>query len=134
MLTVFVIPSGKPNANFLKTVESFEKMDIELRVVQITCWREINCYEDKDDWYCVFWDNEGLDVNLQKALPVHLANRHPEVLVLYKRLADDKAEYRTRFMKRSIWLTSNFKPIAPWPVIETILDGWVVEHAITDTD
>jgi len=132
MLTLFVVPSGKPNADFDKTVESFEKTGVEFKAVKIDCWREINNFKEKSDWYCVFWDNEGLDVNLQKALMTHLSNRSPEVLVLYKRIDKDHAEYRTRFMKRSVWLTSNYKPLSPWIVHETVLDGFVKEHAIND--
>jgi hypothetical protein len=132
MLTLFVVPSGKPNADFAKTVESFRKSGVKFKAVKIDCWREINALKNKDDWFCVFWDNEGLDVNLQKALKVHLSNRNAEVLVLYKRLDEKTAEYRTRFMKRGVWLTEDFKPIAPWIIHETILDGWVKEHAIND--
>jgi hypothetical protein len=132
MLTLFVVPSGKPNANFAKTVESFKKSGVKFKAVKIDCWREINALKNKDDWFCVFWDNEGLDVNLQKALKVHLSNIKAEVLVLYKRLEEHKAEYRTRFMKRGVWLSEDFKPVSPWIIHETILDGWVKEHAIND--
>jgi len=132
MLTLFVVPSGKPNANFVKTVESFEKSGVEFKAIKIDCWREINALEDKNDWFCVFWDNEGLDVSLQKALKIHLSNKKAEVLILYKRLDDKTAEYRTRFMKRGVWLTEDFKPISPWVIYETVLDGWVKEHAIND--
>jgi hypothetical protein len=132
MLIVFVVPSGKPNADFNKTVESFNKTGIEFKAILVNNWRDINNFKDKTDWYCVFWDNEGLDTNLQKALTVHLANRVPDVLVLYKRLDDTNAEYRTRFMRRGVWLTEDFKPISSWITHETILDGWVTEHAIDD--
>lgn len=130
MLTLFVVPSGKPNASFAKTVESFKKSGVEFEAIQVDCWREINCFKGKCDWFCVFWDNEGLDVKLQKALAAHLLNRTPDVLVLYKRIGESKAEYRTRFMRRGVWLTEDFKPVSPWVIHETILDGWVTEHAI----
>ena len=132
MLILFVVRSGKPNADFDKTVESFNKTGVEFTAVLIDSWREINNYKDKSDWYCVFWDNEGLDTNLQKALIAHLSNRVPDVLVLYKRIDQKSAEYRTRFMRRSVWLTEDYKPVSPWVIHETILDGWVTEHAIDD--
>ena len=134
MLTLFVVPSGKPNANFAKTVESFKKSGVELKAVKIDCWREINGFRNKSEWYCVFWDNEGIDTNLQKALKIHLMKKRPEVLVLYKLLSGKHAEYRTRFMKRSVWLTEDFAPLSPWVIHETILDGWVIEHAIDGTN
>jgi hypothetical protein len=132
MLTLFVVVSGKPNANYDKTVESFNKSGVEFTAHLISSWREINSFEEKGDWFCVFWDNEGLDVNLQKALPAHLANKVPDVLVLYKKLDDANAEYRTRFMRRGVWLSEDYKPVSPWVIHETVLDGWVKEHAIND--
>jgi len=132
MLTLFVIPSGKPNADFDKTVESFNKSGVEFEAILANSWRDVNSFKGKTDWYGIFWDNEGLDTNLQKALIVHLSNRVPEVLILYKRLNKDKAEFRTRFMKRGVWLTTDFAPVSPWIIKETILDGWVIEHAIND--
>ena len=132
MLILFVVSSGKTNANFDKTVESFEKTGVEFKAVQVDCWREINCCEDKGDWFCVFWDNECLDPNLQRGLMSHLSNKAPDVLVLYKRIDKSSAEYRTRFMRRGVWLTEDFRPISPWVIHETVLDGWVEEHAIND--
>ena len=133
MLTVFVVASGKPDANFDKTVESFNKSGVEFTAHLISSWREINNFDAKGDWFCVFWDNEGLDDNLQKALAAHLLNRVPDVLVLYKRLDDKNAEYRTRFMRKGIWLSNDYKPISPWVIHETILDGWVIDHGVNNT-
>ena len=130
MLTLSVIPSGKPNADFNKTVESFEKADVGVKVVLANTWVEVNDYRYKDKWYAVFWDNEGIDVNLQKALIEHLNNRIPDALILYKRLAEKEAEYRTRFMRRTVWLTNDYAPLMPWVTTETVLDGWVVDHVI----
>lgn len=132
MLTLFVVPSGKPNADFDKTVESLKRSGVKLEAVLVKCWREINAFRNKGEWYCVFWDNEGIDDGLQKALKYHLSNRVPEVLVLYKKIGDKKAEFRTRFMRGKIWLTENFKPVSPWIIHETVLDGWVVDHGIDD--
>ena len=132
MLTLFVVPSGKPNADYNKTVESFKKSKVEFESYLIGSWRDINNFKVRTDWFCVFWDNEGLDSNLQGALGVHLKNKVPEVFILYKRVDEQTAEYRTRFMKRSVWLTSDYEPISPWLHRETILDGWVIEHAFND--
>lgn len=132
MLTLFVVPSGKPNASYDKTVESFNKTGIEFTAQRISSWREINNFDGKGDWFCVFWDNEGLDVNLQNALAAHLLNKVPDVLVLYKRLGDTNAEYRTRFMRRGVWVSEDYKPVSPWVIHETLLDGWVTEHGVND--
>jgi len=129
MLTLFILPSGQPNADLGQTIESFKRSGILFKAVSIKDWRGINSYRDKDEWYGIFWDNEGIDSNLETALPEHLKNRPPEALILYKRLGEEKAEYRARFMRRSVWLTEDFAPISRWICYETVLDGWVKEHA-----
>jgi len=129
MLTLCIIPSLKPNADVEKTIESFKKTGLSIKAVVVSCWREINDLRNKGDWFAIFWDNECLSIGLQRALPEHLATRRSEeILILYKRLADDKAEYRMRIMRRGIWLIEDFRPLSPWYRAETILDGWVLEH------
>lgn len=128
MLTLFVIPSGKPNADYNKTVESFKKTGVPMKALSVKTWRDVNDYRYKDVWYAVFWDNEGIDEDLQKALPIHLDNRIPDCLILYKRLGEKDAEYRTRFMRRTVWLTHDYAPLEQWMKPETVLDGWVKDH------
>ena len=128
MLTLFIVPSAKDNADVGKTVDSFRKTGVEFKAVTVSCWREINNYRHKGEWFAIFWDNEGLDADLQATLKIHLENTKPEILVLYKRLSELEAEFRTRFMKRKIWLSTDFKPICAWCISEVILDGWVTEH------
>lgn len=134
MLTLFIVPSGKLNADYNKTIESFKQADVNVTPVLVKSWMEVNDYRYKDEWYAVFWDNEGLDVNLQKALCEHLRNRIPDVLVLYKRLGEKEAEYRTRFMRRTVWLTDDYAPLLPWVQSETVLDGFVIDHAGIPSD
>ena len=134
MLTLFVIPSGKPNADYNKTVQSFKKCQVKVKAVLAKTWRDVNEYRYKDVWYAVFWDNEGIDVALQQVLHLHLANRNPDCMILYKRVGEKEAEFRMRFMRRTVWLTEDYAPLEQWVKPETILDGWVIDHGVPDTN
>ena len=50
MLTLFVLPSGKPNADINQTIQSFNRSGVPFKTVQISSWKEINTH-DKDVWY-----------------------------------------------------------------------------------
>jgi hypothetical protein len=126
MLTLFVLPSGMPNADLNQTVQSFNRSGIPFKTVQVTDWREINAY-DKDKWYGIFWDNEGIDANLETALPIHLGHNKADALIVYKRIAEKEAEYRPRFFRCAVWLKEGFAPLATFITYETILDGWIKE-------
>jgi len=128
MLTLFVVPSGKPNANYGNTVDSFLHSSVRCDVVRVDDWREINNYDHKKEWFAIFWDNEYIDVGIQEVLHLHLNNKAAQVIVIYKKLDEETIGYRTRIMRRAVYLGSDFKPIAPWIAYETLLDGWIKEH------
>ena len=128
MLTVFVVESGADNADAEATVRSVLEAKVPIdKVVYVNHWNEINSCE-KGDWFCVLWDNERLSTGIQDAIKEHLKNPRAEVLIIYKRLEEKKASYRPRFMRRSIWLKEDYCPISNWVYLETVLDGWILEH------
>lgn len=134
MLTLFVVPSGKPNADYNRTVASFQNSGIEVTPVLIATWRDINNYQKKHEWCGIFWDNEGLDLQMQKVLKEHLSGKRWDALILFKRIGEEEAEFRIRFVRKTVMLTHDFAPLDQWLKREQILDGWVVEHASLRTD
>jgi len=129
MLTSFVLPSEKPNADVDRTFYSLSHIEVEQQIVSVSCWREINKYK-KDEWFSVFWDNEYIDDGLQKALPVFLSFPNIETLILYKKdkLVTIEATWRYRVFRNYVYLVNDCKPVSVWLNREAILDGWVREH------
>jgi hypothetical protein len=126
MLTLFIVSSGKDNANIEKTTESLS--GVQGSIVPISSWWEINDYQNKDDWFGIFWDNEYIDNNLREALPIYFLYQAKEALILYKKVSMVDAIWRYRFFRRSIYLGEDFSPLSFWLNKEIVLDGWVLEH------
>lgn len=128
MLTVFIVPSCKDNANVKKTIASFTSIDIKCNTVPITNWREVNDYNCKGDWYGIVWDNECIDNYLKDALPIYFSYRNLEALILYKKISMVDAVWRYRFFRKSVYLKGDFAPQHFWLSKEVVLDGWILEH------
>ncbi len=128
MLTIFIVPSNEGNANADKTIASFSGIDLEYRIVHINEYRDINNYEDKSEWFGVFWDNECIDTNLKEALPIYFLYNSMEALVLYKKVSMVDAVWRYRIFRSSVYLGPDFSPVTLWLCKEIVLDGWVLEH------
>ena len=128
MLTLFVVPSMKGNANSKKTAESFLRMETECNVALVSSWRDVNNHKDKDEWVGVVWDNEYIDDHLVKALPIYFSYQKYEALILYKKVSMVDAVWRYRFFRRGIYLNTDFSPSHMWLNKEVVLDGWILEH------
>jgi len=64
MLTVFIIPSHKENADVEKTIASFSGINVDYNVVSVANPCEINRHKKKDKWFGIFWDNEYIQYSL----------------------------------------------------------------------
>lgn len=128
MLTLFILPSNKENANTEKTIESFSGISDNFKAVSISNWREVNNYGDKNEWFGIFWDNEYIDNNLKEALPIYFLYNNLEALILYKKESMVDAVWRYRIFRRSVYMGSDFCPTSLWLSKEIVLDGWVLEH------
>jgi hypothetical protein len=131
MLTVFIIPSHKENADVEKTIASFSGIDFDFKVVGISNPYEINRYKRKDKWFGIFWDNEYIDEAVREALPVFFSHSTLELLILYKKESMVDATWRARLFKRHIYLLNDYRPLSLWLNREVVLDGWVKEHENT---
>lgn len=126
MLTLFVLPSGAKNADLDKTVGSFKSIT-PIELVTITDWREVNG-RSNNSWMGIFWDNEGLGIDLAEALPFYFENPTYDALLCYKYINKENASYRMRFFRRHVHLMEDFKPLQMFMKVETILDGFVKSH------
>ena len=128
MLTIFVIPSHKDNADVGKSIASFSGIAVDTRMVVASDPCEVNRHKRKSEWFGIFWDNEYIDEPLKEAIPVFFAHSNLEMLILYKKESMVEATWRARFFKRHIYLLGDYCPLCLWLNKETILDGWVLEH------
>ena len=126
MLTIFIIPSDKKNADLEKTIASFSGIDTNIRVVGSPY--QINNYEKKGKWFGVFWDNEYIDEGVREALPVFFDHNNLELLILYKKENMIEATWRARLFRSHVYLLDDYRPLCLWLNKEIILDGWVLEH------
>jgi hypothetical protein len=131
MLTVFIVPSEKENADQKKTIASFSGMDIGCTLVSIETWREVNLCQSKHEWYGIIWDNEYIDDYLKEAIPIYFRYPKLDALILYKKISMIDATWRYRFFRRSIYLMEDFAPFSFWMNKEVVLDGWILEHEHT---
>lgn len=132
MLTVFIVPSHRSNANIEKTMDSFEGLKVPYQIVPVQNHRDINKYGKKNDWFAIFWDNEYLDEPLKEAIPVFLQWKQFDVLILYKKESMVDASWRYRIFRSGTFLVDDFRPISLWLNREVILDGWILEHVNTN--
>ena len=128
MLTIFIIPSHKENADVRKTIASFSGIAVDYKVAIVSNPCEINSYKNKDEWFGIFWDNEYIDKAVRDALPIFFSHTNLELLILYKKEGMVEATWRARLFKRHIYLLNDYRPLCLWLNKEVVLDGWVLEH------
>jgi len=83
MLSLFILPSGRENANPEKTFKSLH--GLVKRVKFVSSIDSINLYRKSTDWYGVLYDNEYVDADLK--VGIEMAFQFPVVdfFVLCKR-------------------------------------------------
>jgi hypothetical protein len=140
MLNVYVLPSGKSNADVARTLETFN--DLAYDVTRVYSTSEINevrktksILVNNQDRYFVIYDNECLTEDLAKVLPVFLQSGF-DVLVVYKKaMVEGKLAFSKspRIFRDGVRLKKNcLLPANRNLKITAVLDAWLCEHEVTD--
>jgi len=123
MLTLFILKSGDPNADYEKLINSFDHMTPD--VVFVGDIRAINISK-KQNWYIVMYDNEIIDQNLMEALPVYLEHSTSDVVVLFKRNELDEVTTSPRLFRKDVCLREDcLLPDDKGLKFDRALDGWI---------
>ena len=136
MLDVFVLPSGMSHADFSKTEKSIQGLTCDWIIRRPRTLKEFICCSRSYPFYMFIFDNESLDLGLQKSLNMFLKMNMFDVLVLWKKdVRNGFAEYRPRIFRSNLVLReTTFTPIAPFGLkTEGVLNGWILEHGFENT-
>ena len=129
MLHLFVLKSGSPDADPIKTMLSFDD--------HFGVWTKANELPDvqkflpvKTPWYAVVYDDEIIDERMNEALPVYLRDETPaDVLVLMKRIfvnGDPQITQSPRIFRREFLIgVDGLMPLDKSARFQRCLDGWV---------
>lgn len=125
MLKLFIIKSDSPNADAIKTINSFDTVITDFQYV--TSYQEINDFPKTKKYFCVLYDNEYLDKELAAAIKVIVKSEY-DYLVLFKKHAGKYYEAPRMFKKELKLKPDSLIPENYEKLIKTsILDGWILE-------
>ena len=124
MITLFVANSCADAKEYPETVDSFGRMATEVH--RVASLDEINRYDRVSDWYGVIYDDEAIDDPLKEGLKVFLKETKADVLVLFKKKADEeKAFMSPRIFRRHITLQPGSLSPEQKVIYERVLNGWI---------
>ncbi len=126
-MDLFILPSGSEYADVKETAESFEGIPFFYK--QVSNLQAIIDEEIDAGWYMIMYDDEYIDDNMAKAIPIYLLSQF-EVLECYKRTDDKVGTISPRLFRENIkpqrdsLLPANIKELKT----SRILDGWIKPH------
>ena len=137
---LFIVPSGKINADLDKTIKSFK--GLARRITVCRNWTEINLLSPDYDWFGIFYDNESIDEELRSSISGFL--RDLEVLdryirvqcaLVYKKILGCEVvgfSGTLRLFDRAVFIGSNLYPLFREGFLyeECIYGGFIVEHGL----
>jgi len=126
-MNIFILPSGSAQADSKKTAESFE--GIPFMYKQVDSLQDI-IYEDTEgDWYMIMYDDEYIDENLAKSIPVYLLSQF-DVMECYRKTGEKTGTISPRLFRGHI--KPQWDSLLPADIqnLKTtrILDGWIQPH------
>lgn len=136
MLTLFLVKTDNPIANWERTVRSFITVPSILReVCYVPSIDDINDKTERieTDWYGVFFDYEHCQKDLTESLVTHLSKLDLDVYMAYHQIIkdnDQRISISPRFFRRYVTLQPNCLLPAYSRVLACtpILDGFVRNH------
>lgn len=150
LMTLYVVANDKPEkSRTARLVESFGEGVIEM-VTKLDHRRFNEIQETRNDWYCVFFDNEYLDEKLQASMSTFLNSPFPfEFFTLHKKvnfvkrkeggglITEAKFFMGPRIFKKHVKLVEG-DALMPVDVNklagQVILNGWVLEDDRYEND
>lgn len=149
LMTLYVVANDSPEkAKPQRLIESFIGLIEQVTKLDHRNFHEI--VEERNEWYCLFFDNEYLDEKLQAALPTFLDSSMPfDFLTLHKRInfikrkegggliTEGKFFMGPRIFRKNIRLSEGdfIMPVnADQLNGQVILNGWVLEDDRYESD
>ena len=134
-MEIFILPSGSGTADIMRAKASTISFANRLRLVKSLAG--IKAVGVQRGWYMVLYDNEFVDDNLAKAIPVYMQSDF-EILECFKRTefgtGYQKLAISPRIFNKKIKLSGNSLIPAHYEKLKAtkILDGWIEEnvHAV----
>lgn len=128
-MDIFILPSGSEHADSLKTVKSFEEHDIKFMWKQVRNLQDIIESDLTGNWYMIMYDDEHIDENMAKAIPVYLLSQF-DVLECYKKTTDKTGTLSPRLFRGNV--RPQWDTLLPADIQNLkstrILDGWIKPH------
>ena len=126
---IFILPSGSAQADVMKTVNSFDDNNIKFMWKQVGSLQEVVDSNTTGDWYMIMHDDEYIDKNLAKSLPVYLLSQF-DVIECYRKTGDKTGTISPRLFRGHI--KPQWDSLLPADIqkLKTtrILDGWIQPH------
>ena len=128
-MNIFILPSGSAQADVIKTVKSFDVYNNNFTWEQVASLQEIIDSELYGNWYMIMYDDEHIDENLAKSIPVYLLSQF-DVMECYRKTGEKTGTISPRLFRSHI--TPQWDSLLPADIqkLKTtrILDGWIQPH------
>jgi predicted nucleotide-binding protein (sugar kinase/HSP70/actin superfamily) len=134
LVTVFIVKTGKKDADIEKTKGSFtfkKETSVDFIFVPITGFSFINSYPKTTLWYMVIKDTEFMSEELLEAIPFLLNKDEYDFFSFFEKdFKEMVAKFKPRFFKSRVILKNDYLPlIIGVNKFEKILDGYIYKHA-----
>jgi hypothetical protein len=121
-LTVYLVERGGDGDRAKESLKGLPNVIIEPKKKGTTCTGFNKC---ETDWYLILFDDEWLDIRLNKALPVFMESDY-DYFNLHRMMVDSQRFFiNPRLFRKDVILNKSGEPVGTEYTGTNILDGFI---------